>query len=134
MTKERIDEIRARLNAATPGPWEWDVNSKHRVAQLMTTHSGRYVVMGFVRWGTHGAAPVFQIYDKYEGKVTERGSQGFAKPDQLAKSFPGREHHVGYDDYIDHPDAELIAHAYRDIQELLEYIGELEANCKGEKA
>jgi len=130
ITEERINEIRARLNAATPGPWEWDVNSAHRQAMLMTTHSGRYIVMGFRRWGTQGAAPVFQVYERYKGDVIDRGSLGLARADILLKSMPGREHHVGYDDYIDHPDAELIAHAYQDIQELLEYIDELESECK----
>jgi len=86
--------------------------------------------MGFRRWGTQGAAPVFQVYERYKGDVIDRGSLGLARADILLKSMPGREHHVGYDDYIDHPDAELIAHAYQDIQELLEYIDELESECK----
>jgi len=133
MTKERLDEIRARLNAATPGPWEWDVNSKCHIAKLMTTHSGRYYVMEFMRWGTNSAAPSFQVYDRYEGDVRERGSHGMVRADKLLKSMPGREHHIGYDDYIDHPDAELIAHAYQDIQELLEYISELDAARKEER-
>ena len=128
MTDERIDEITNRLNAATPGPWEWDVNSYCREAKLMTTHSGRYCVMGFRRWGLQSALPVFQKYKKYEGPVAERESLGLARADQLLKSMPGREHHIGYDDYIDHPDAELIAHAYQDIQDLLEYVEELKGN------
>jgi len=133
MTKEKLDEIMKRLNAATPGPWEWDVNSKCHIAKLLTTHSGRYYVMEFVRWGPQGAAPTFQVYDRYEGDVRDRGSQGMVRADKLLKSMPGREHHVGYDDYIDHPDAELIAHAYQDIQELLEYIDKLEADLEAKE-
>ena len=132
MTKEKLDEIRARLNAATPGPWEWDVNSIHKLARLMTTHSGRYVVMDFTRWGTQSAIPRFQVYEKYEGKVRERCSKGFARADELLKSVPGLEHHRGYDDYICHPDADLIANAPSDIQTLLDYIEELERRIEND--
>jgi hypothetical protein len=132
MTKEKLNEIRARLNAATPGPWEWDVNSACKIAWLITTHSGRYYVMGFERWGTQSAAPKFQIYNKYEGPVNERGSQGMVRAEKLLKSMPGREHHVGYDDYINHPDADLIANAPTDIQTLLDYIEELEGKVNNE--
>jgi hypothetical protein len=114
MTKEKLNEIKSRLRAATPGPWEWDVNSVHKIVNLMTTHSGRLYVMGFVRWGTNGAAPTFQT-DKY-----------MVRADKLLKSMPGKEHHQGYDDYIDHPDADLITNAPTDIQALLEYIEEIE--------
>jgi hypothetical protein len=38
----------------------------------------------------------------------------------------------GYDDYIDHPDADLIANAPADIQALLEYIEELEGKVNNE--
>ena len=126
MTKEKLDEIKSRLKAATPGPWEWDVNSGVKIARLMTTHSGRYYVMGFKRWGPQNAIPEFQVYDKYEGDVRERGSHGMVRADKLLKSMPGKEHHEGYDDYISHPDADLIANAPSDIQVLLDYIEELE--------
>jgi len=130
MTKEKLDEIKARLNSATPGPWEWDINSTSKIARLMTEHSGRYYVMGFCRWGTQSAIPEFQVYDKYDGDVRERGSHGMVRADKLLKSIPGKEHHIGYDDYIAHPDAALIANAPADIQALLEYIDELEGRKK----
>ena len=131
MNKEKLDEIRARLNAATPGPWEWDVNSMIKEAHLRTAHSGRYYVMGFVRWGMHSALPEFQVYDKYEGEaVSERGSQGMVRADKLIKTMPGKEHHRGFDDYISHPDADLIANAPGDIKALLNYIDELEGKLK----
>jgi hypothetical protein len=133
MNKEKLNKIKSRLKAATPGPWEWDVNSACKIAMLMTTHSGRYYVMGFERWGPQSAAPKFQIYDKYEGDVRERGSHGMARADKLLKSMPGKEHHQGYDDYIDHPDADLIANATADIQALLEYIEELEGKVNNEQ-
>jgi len=126
MTKEKLNEIRARLNAATPGPWEWDVHSALKTAMLMTTQSGGDYVMGFDRWGPFNAAPNFHVFEKYEGPVEMRGGRGMVRADKLLKSKPGREHCIGFDDYIDHPDAALIASAPADIQALLEYIEELE--------
>ena len=130
MNKEKLNEIRARLEAATPGPWEWDVNSRFHDARLMTTHSGRYCVMCFRRWGTQGAMPVFQIYEKYEGRLIDRNSHGMAHIDKLLKSIPDKQHHKGFDDYIDHPDADLISNAPSDIKALLEYIEELEERIR----
>ena len=65
MTYEELEVIEARCNAATPGPWEWDVNSVSKIVHLRTAHSGRYYVMGFKRFGTKGAAPTFQVYLHY---------------------------------------------------------------------
>jgi len=119
MTHEELEAIEARCNAATPGPWEWDVNSVSKIVHLRTVHSGRYYVMGFKRFGTKGAAPTFQVYEKHEGPLHERGSKGMFRADDLAKSYPGKEHHEGYDDYIDHPDAEFIAHSKQDVASLI---------------
>lgn len=49
------------------------------------------------------------------------------RADKLAKSYPGKEHHVGFDDFIDHPDALFIAHAKQDIEFLLAEIDRLQA-------
>jgi len=119
MTGEELGAIEAREAAATPGPWVWDVNSRNNVVHLRTDHSGHVYVMGFKRWGMQGAAPTFQVYRKYEGPLYERGSIGVFRADNFTKSFPGKEHHVGWDDCIDHPDAEFIAHARRDVPALL---------------
>jgi len=127
LNNEQITEIKSRLEAATPGPWIWDVNSAYHQMRLLTTHSGMYFVMGFRRWGTQSAAPAFQVFTKYEGPVSERGSRGLQRADKLLKSHPGKEHHEGYDDDIDHPDAQLIAHAPEDIRVLLDEIERLRA-------
>ena len=71
MTHEELEAIEARCNAATPGPWEWDVNSVCKIVHLRTAHSGRYYVMGFKRFGTKGAAPTFQVYEKHEGPLQD---------------------------------------------------------------
>jgi len=125
-----LEAIEARVNAATPGPWRWDAAPCNQEISLVTSHSGGYYVMGFERYGMRDAAPTFQVYEKYDGSVTERKSEGMVRADKLCKSIPGKEHHVGFDDYIDHPDAILIAHAPEDIKALLALVkqqaGEIE--------
>jgi len=126
MNSEKLQEIKERFARATPGPWEWDVHSKNKCVNLLTTHSGRYCVMGFERWGPQGAAPTFQVYRQYEGTMRERGSIGVYRADKFIKSHSGLEHHVGWDDYIDHPDAEFIAHAIEDVSFLLNEVDKLQ--------
>ena len=115
----RVAEIEARHNAATPGPYKWDLRTHSQQCILVTDHSGQYYIMGFERWGFHNACPVFQTYEKYEGPVTERHGQGMVRADKLAKSIPGMEHHRGFDDYIDHPDAIALEHSWQDVDTLL---------------
>lgn len=106
---ELIQQARELDAKATPGPWKWDLRTRTHQCKLLTDHSGQYYVMDFSRWGMQDACPTFQVYDKYEGPVTERGSHGMVRADELAKSYKGQEHHRGFDDYIDHPDAAFIA-------------------------
>ena len=110
LTNEQLKAIRTRENAATPGNWQWNINTSLKQIRL---DNGRCVVMGFLRYGTDSAAPAFLI----DGLIK--------RADKFAKSIPGLEHHIGYDDYIDHPDAEFIAHARQDIPALLEHIAKL---------
>ncbi len=126
----RLEEIRARLEAATPGPWRWEIRTGHKMCKLMTDHSGQYYVMDFARWGLQDACPTFQQYEKYSGPVDERRSLGMTRADKMAKSYPGKEHHQGYDDYIDHPDAILIAKAPEYISYLLAEVERLETENK----
>lgn len=127
-TIKQIIERAKRLDMrATPGPWKWDLRKTCSDVKIVTTHSGQYYVMGFVRWGMQGAAPTFQVYDEYAGPVTERGSHGMRRADILAKSYPGKEHHVGFDDYPDHPDAEFIVAARQLVPQLIEAVEYLAA-------
>lgn len=112
---------------ATPGPWKWDLRKTCRDAKIVTDHSGQYYVMCFERWGMQGAVPSFQVYDKYEGPVTERGSHGMKRADALARSYPGKEHHVGFDDYPDHPDAKFIVESRKLVPELVAALENLAA-------
>ena len=113
---DRAKELDAR---ATPGPWMWDMRTAHRMCQLVTAHSGQYYVMQFSRWGMQDACPEFQRFKRYSGPVNERGSLGMIRADKMAKSYPGREHHKGFDDYIDHPDAVFIAESRQLVTDLI---------------
>lgn len=108
---DRDNEIRKRCEAATPGPWYWDVIDAHKCICL---ESARWKVMDFARYGMHGAAPRFLV----DG-IMERA-------DALLKSIPGKEHHRGFDNYIDHPDAAFIAASRTDVPYLLDRVAELE--------
>src|SRR4051794_12161997 len=44
----KLDEIEARLNAATPGPWQWEIDSADNTETLVTTDET--VVGGAVLW------------------------------------------------------------------------------------
>lgn len=121
----RLDDIRKRSNAATPGPWQWDMRHKSGITQLVTAHSGRYYVMGVERWGMQNACPTFQVYEKYSGPVRERHSKGMVRADQLATPIPGKEHHFGFEDHINHPDAVFIEHSKDDVEWLLTTIDSL---------
>ncbi len=129
--KPDIKAIRARCDAATPGPWRWYVNEHSKVMNLVTDHSGQYYIMGFDRWGMQGAQPRFQVYEKYYGPVRDRKSHGMKKAIELSKWSQDYRHDDGI---IDHPDAELIAHAAADIPALLTYIDELEKHLEAAKA
>lgn len=94
------DEKRDReiIEKATPGPWEWDINSEHHDAKLMSQVGLRYIVMDFVRWAMHSAQPRFRSNDRL----------GIMRP--MVEWLKQRvDHHRGFDLDIDHPDARFIA-------------------------
>jgi len=81
----------------TPGPWRWDVSTKHKEARLEAAHGTGDIVMDFRRWGMAWAAPRFRkdgIMYRIEHFAVER-----------------KAHHVGWDQWVNHPDARLIAAA-----------------------
>lgn len=83
----------------TRGPWYWELNKAGRQVYLMTTHSGRLVVMDFARWGTQHAAPRFRVDGIMEKAV------------DLSAPFRGQEHNEHWTRTITHPDAVLMAAA-----------------------
>jgi len=107
LTTEQIAAIRERCDAATPGRWFWYVNTRLKEIHL---ENGRYVVMGVDRYGMDSAAPTFRV-----NGIMKRA-------DALAESIPGKEHHVGFDDYINHPDAIFIENARADMMTLFDIL------------
>ena len=128
--KELIAKAKEIDEQATPGPWMWDLRECNHFCLLTTTHRGRYYVMGFQRWGMQDAVPVFQVYERYEGPVHKRGSKGMVRADKLSKSYPGQEHHHGFDNYISHPDARYIAEGRELFHQLIEACAELQARAE----
>lgn len=128
--KELIERAKELDKQATPGPWMWDLRTNYRDVKIVTTHSGQYYVMSFERFGMQGAAPCFQVYDKYDGPVNKRGSHGMFRADKLAKSYPGKEHHKGFDDYPDHPDAKFIVESRQLVTELIAAVEQLSAELE----
>jgi hypothetical protein len=117
MDEHLITEAKRLCEEATPGPWEWDVIDAHKCICL---ESARWKVMDFARYGMNGAAPRFLV-------------DGFMRrADELLKSLPGKEHHRGFDNYIDHPDAAFIARSRTLIPKLVAALEE--AITRAEKA
>lgn len=116
----RLDEIRARLAAATPGPWHWYGNTKVHSLYLATVHGGRRCVMQFARWGMSSAQPCFQ-------------SAAHVMVDAKDLVTYEREYRKDVAD-INHPDAALIANAPTDIAFLLAEVERLTEEAAAERA
>ena len=127
--KELAEKAKEIDEKATPGPWMWDLRECNHQCLLTTTHSGKYYVMGFQRWGLQDALPSFQVCDRYDGPMKDRGSHGMVRADKLSKSYPGQEHHRGFDNFIDHPDARYIAESRQLFHLLAEAITDLLARA-----
>lgn len=121
-----IDEIAARANAATPGPWFWWGNahgpSPH--LYLFSQAFGRYVVMSFQRWGWQSAQPVFR--DPETNILVPAQDVVRYQVCHEATSANDERVYRKQVDGIRHPDAEFIAHARTDIDTLLARVQELE--------
>jgi hypothetical protein len=109
---DRLKEIKERLNKATPGEWAWRMHPKAKDLMLISNASMAPIVMRFWRWGMNSAIAVFRDFSK----------------DILEKADKWKVHRESHHDYnldINHPDAQLIAHAPEDIRYLVEQINEL---------
>lgn len=115
-----LEIIRARATAATPGPWTW---TEHRFDgfDLVAAVSGIPYVMGFARRGFQGAQPTFA-----EGR--DMASPGFSAgimqhADDLRRS-PGLQWPRTSVEFAN-PDARFIAHARKDVDDLLAEVDRL---------
>jgi hypothetical protein len=97
----RLDEIEARLAAATPGPWWWRNTSEPYLQGARTR-----IVMAFRRMGTHAAQPQFRDSD---GLLVDGGKANL-------NAFP---------------DAALIAHAPADLAALLAVVKAVRTKAEG---
>jgi len=117
MSAERLAEIKAREQAATPGEWYWNVNTSCHTVVLETYSNYRTIVMDCVRWGMGGAAPRFR----------DMAIDLMHRCETLLKAHHNREHHFSWCANIDHPDAAFIAHARADVPALLAEVERLRA-------
>ena len=108
MTKERLAEIKARLKAATPGPWQvYPTEIPYRYVsqvpgagkeEVRGAHIHRQIGTEYDHPQLHGPAPVVTL------------SSGIGTPEGGGVQMVG----------IEQKDAELIAHAPRDLEDLLD--------------
>ena len=125
-----IEAIRQRADDATPGPWFWYGNPHGHDIFLATMNDrwpGWSVVMDFARWGMKSASPRFIDKTGLMHKAHEDPMPVYQVcPDCTDRkdSRVYRQHIVG----LRHPDAQFIAHARQDIDDLLAYIECLEAS------
>ena len=119
MTAPDIASLRALYEAATPGPWRWEINRKNKSVEICGGHPkqgfGRYdlTVMSFARWGMNSAAPRFWNWSNGNWSTPPK------RADELAVAVPGREHHANWFADIDHPDAQIIVAAVSALPALL---------------
>ncbi|HEY9410301.1 MAG TPA: hypothetical protein VIP77_12030 [Jiangellaceae bacterium] len=123
-----LKEIRDRASAATPGPWTWRGNVDTRQIYLSYTKPGLgwTSVMDFVRWGMQSARPRFLtenfwMQDADDLAVFEVCREAKRRNDPRVY----RGDIVGFR----HPDAEFIANARQDVDDLLARIDAVEAIC-----
>lgn len=139
-----LEEIREREQQATPGPWGWFGNTDQHNVYLATRQWGRFIVMGFRRWGTQGARPVFATGRTW--KTPPKSDMDFGPAGRMAPAsemFTGKGELTDADELavfavapgaesrkdprvyradlsgIRNPDAEFIAGAREDVPRLL---------------
>ena len=107
-----LDAIKARANAATPGPWRWDGHTRFGI-RLDSITSGRPIVMGFVRHGMRGAQPTF--WDRKAGEHPAHNGTYRKAVDIAVLEVPYRDDVVA----LRNADAEFIAHSRADVEALI---------------
>ncbi len=130
MTRPDIEEISNRANAAMPGPWFWrgNVDTHLRLASR-AGRGGEHTVMDFVRAGMQEAVPRFNRAGfMYRADGRYRGGEDMPIFEVCPYALRRDDPRVYRGDIIGlrHPDAEFMACARQDIDDLLAYIAELE--------
>lgn len=115
---DRLESIKARRDAATPGPWYWGGNLTAKGIDLRARISNTPIVMAFRRWG-NGGEPCFWKRDPQKDPA-------FFGEYQRARDIAIRE--VPYRDDVarlDNADAEFIARSREDIDWLISEVDTL---------
>lgn len=107
LSEEQLNALERLNEAATKGPWRWNLNLKSKSVQLEGVTGMSETVMDLKRWGTNGAKLRFLR----DGLMVDC--------DNLTKAHPNREHHKHWCADIEHPDAKLIVDARNVLPELL---------------
>ena len=132
MTDAELDEIEARAEKATPGPWGWFGNVRARSVYLATQFWGRHFVMQFARWGMNGAQPVFRSplppddSERAEGRPAPAIMRTLSELVDADNGFLTADHN-GEIVAVGHPDAVFIAAARTDVPRLVAEIRRLKA-------
>lgn len=124
-TPDEIAAIRARHEAATPGPYMWDVRPEVHSVDLKTVNAPGWHVLQARRWGMRGAQMWFR--DLVRGVMVDMKD--------LLVAMPGREHHKWIRG-IDHPDAIALEKSWEDRLALLAHadaLAEKVARLEGER-
>ena len=112
MTEQELEAIRQRAEQATPGPWFWDTNRRHRSIMLKAHQNGGTCIMDFTRWGMHSAQPRINDNSDLFGGIL-RTMEEYDKSE------------------LANPNADFIAHARQDIPDLLAEVKRLnEVNAR----
>lgn len=110
MNEQELNEIEARAEAATPGPWFWDTNRRYKSTMLKAPQNGGTCVMDFTRWGMQSAQPRFN---------------------DTCASFGGILYTMEQYDKtgLPNPNADFIAHARQDVPALVAEVRRLNDQC-----
>lgn len=116
-----LKEIRARAEAASPGPWTWRGNVDTRSIYLTFNQPGLgwNSIMDFARWGMQSARPRFLIE-----KFFMKDADDLAVFEVCRTATTRADRRVYRGDIVGfrHPDAEFIAAARQDVDDLLSMI------------
>lgn len=118
-----LDAIKARLDAASPGPWRWYGNTRYTMYLVRWGDCGWEIVMSQTRKGMHDAALQFNT----DGRLVRADTLAVYEVCRDATSAD--DPRVYRHDIVDirHPDADLIAHAPTDIAALIAEVERLRA-------
>lgn len=136
MTPDKLAEIRARAAAALQGPWRWGGNTDIHRVYLYAPHGregqpGMHEVMDFERWGMHKAQPRFLNHKGGGPWMVSAKELPIYEVAPDATSRDDKRVYRGDIIGLRHPDAEFIAHARQDVDDLLAYIDHLREELAG---